>query len=323
MVTLVLLGAISIIHLMTGASGLSVSEVWQSLLAGPASAATEPRSTILWSIRLPRLCTAIIVGGGLSIAGAALQGLFRNPLADPYVLGIASGGAFGAALAMWLLGQIAFGPTAGSFLGALSAGILVLIVTKRHGGFDLYSVLLAGVAVGLLFSALLSFVLVLAENQAGDILVWLLGSVGHTNWQQLGWMTCLFALGTTPLLILSRTLDTIQLGENAARGLGVDIDRVKLIILVSTSLLVASAVAYCGLIGFVGLVIPHCVRLLIGPSHRWLLILSGVGGALLLVSADLAARLLMDNREMPVGVVTALVGGPFFLFLLGRGRSHA
>jgi len=312
-----------VFHLMTGASGLSVAEVWQSLMAGPTAENQDPGHSILWSIRLPRLCTALIVGSGLAIAGAALQGLFRNPLADPYVLGIASGGAFGAALAMWLVGHIAFGPTMGSFLGAILAGLLLLTITKKQGGLDLYAVLLAGVAIGLLFSALLSFVLVLAENRAGDILVWLLGSVGHTDWHQLGAMSTLFVLGMIPLLLLSRTLDTIQLGENTARGLGVDVDRVKLVILLCTSLLVASAVAYCGLIGFVGLVVPHCVRLLIGPDHRRLLILSGFGGALLLVGADLVARLIMADREMPVGVVTALVGGPFFLFLLGRGRRHA
>jgi len=318
----VALALLSICHLSLGSSALSFQDVWASLYAGPHDSSL-PQTLIIWEIRLPRLLAALIVGASLAVSGAALQGLFQNPLADPYVLGITSGGACGSAIALWLGGAVFFGPTAGAFLGSLIAAGLVLIIARAHAGVDLYSILLAGIAVGLMFSAVLSYVLVMAGPRVGDIVGWLLGNLWDIEPSQLRLMSCLMLLGVGPILWYTRALDAILLGEDAADSLGVPVARVKITLLISTSLLVSAAVAYCGLIGFVGLVVPHLVRMIMGPGHRLLIPISALGGALLLVLADIGARTLHPDVEIPVGVMTAAVGGPFFLILIARGTRHA
>jgi len=317
--------ALSFIHLVQGTQSISM-EVLVSILLSPlgcSSLGTPTDELIIWSIRLPRLITALIVGAGLSTAGAALQGLFRNPLADPYVLGFASGGAFGAALAMLLAGPILLGPSLGAFIGSSIAGLLVLMLSRNRAQNELNTILLAGIAVGLVFSAMLSMVLLFAQRQAGELISWLLGNVGQTTWLQISVIALLSFVGFVMIWSHSRALDLISLGVPTARGLGVDFRRLRNITLLGTFLLVSSAVAYCGVIGFIGLIVPHVMRQLIGPRHRILMPLSALGGAGLLVVADLTSRWIMPGRELPVGVVTALIGGPFFLFLLRRGRFHA
>ena len=318
----VLLIVLALTHLAHGAHDISLHDVWSSLSGDFNRTGDKTTHTIIWSIRLPRLLTAIIVGSSLAVSGAALQGLFRNPLADPYVLGIASGGAFGAALAMLLTTQLIFGATTGAFLGAGLAGVMVLGLAHDGASYRLNSILLAGVAVGLIFSALLSLVLLFAERQAGDMLSWLLGHVGHTSWSQLTVMAALTFVGIIAIQSCASALDVALLGENAAQGIGVQFSSLKKTVLLATFILVASAVAYCGIIGFVGLVVPHTMRLLAGPSHKYLIGLSALGGAILLVAADLVARLILPERELPVGVITALIGGPFFLFLLRKDGQH-
>jgi len=218
--------------------------------------------------------------------------------------------------------QLIFGPTAGAFFGAGIAGMLVIGLAHDGSSYRLNSILLAGVAVGLIFSALLSLVLVFAERQAGDMLSWLLGHVGHTTWSQLMVMAALSSVGIIAIQSCANGLDVALLGEDAAQGIGVQFANLKTTVLLATFVLVASAVAYCGIIGFVGLVVPHTIRLLAGPSHKYLIGLSAIGGALLLVAADLIARIILVERELPVGVITALIGGPFFLFLLRRDNQN-
>ncbi len=312
----------AIVHLSLGSSPLSLADVWQSLWAGPNDQ-TLGHTVIIWEVRLPRLFAALIVGASLAASGAALQGLFQNPLADPYILGVTSGGACGAAIALWLGSAVVFGPTAGAFMGSLLAAGLVLSVARAHAGVDLYSILLAGIAVGLMFSAVLSYVLFMAGPKVGDIIEWLLGNLGEVEITGIRWMSGFFLLGMLPIFWYARALDAILLGEDAADALVVPVSRVKIAILVSTSLLVTAAVAYCGLIGFVGLVVPHLVRMVLGPGHRILLPVAALGGALLLVLADIAARTLHPEVEIPVGVMTAAVGGPFFLVLIARGPRNA
>jgi len=267
---------------------------------------------------------ATLVGASLAAGGAALQGVFRNPLADPYVLGIASGGAFGAALVMVIFtGLGLFGPVFGGFVGAFSAAILVHSLARSAGGLSVNAVLLAGVAVGLSCSAGVSLVLVLAETQATNVLIWLMGSVGGRGWAEVSCVALLTGIGLLPLLSQARALDAFSLGEENASALGVSTERVKLITFAAVALLVAAAVSFCGLIGFVGLIVPHGVRMIVGPGHRKLLFLSAIAGAFVLVSADLCARVLLTDRELPIGVITGCLGGPFFLVLLRRSFLSA
>ena len=215
---------LSLLHLVQGTQSISM-EVLLSILFSPlgcSSLGTPTDELIIWSIRLPRLITAVIVGAGLSTAGAALQGLFRNPLADPYVLGFASGGAFGAALAMLLAGPILLGPSLGAFIGSSIAGLLVLMLSRNRAQNELNTILLAGIAVGLVFSAMLSMVLLFAQRQAGELISWLLGNVGQTTWLQISVIALLSFVGFVMIWSHSRALDLISLGVPTARGLGVD-----------------------------------------------------------------------------------------------------
>ncbi|MCA9538917.1 MAG: iron ABC transporter permease [Myxococcales bacterium] len=308
-----------------GSVDVPLADVLTVIFGGPQAGTDATTAAIVWSVRLPRLCLGALVGASLSASGAALQGLFRNPLADPYVLGIAAGGALGAAatLLLALRGQAAVGAAPiGAFAGAALAAATVWSLARVADQLPLAGVLLAGVAVGLTCSAGVSLVLVLAETHAGDILRWLLGDLGGRGFTEVG-LVALFAVpGLATLQLTARALDALQLGEDAARGLGVDARRTKLLVLGASALLVAGAVAFCGLIGFVGLIVPHAVRFFVGPGHRWLIPVAAVAGAATLVAADLGARVAMPDRALPVGVITGCLGGPFFLWLLRhRGLS--
>ncbi len=276
---------------------------------------------IVRELRLPRVVLGALVGAALSLAGAAMQGLFQNPLADPYVLGVASGASLGAAVALVFAGGQ--GIPAAAFVGALVAALSVYRLGRLGRAMPLATVLLAGVAVGLTLSAGLSLVLLLAEQRAGDVVLWLMGHLGGPGWREVGHVAAITAAGALALTVFARDLDALLFGEDVAAGLGVEVERAKLALLGASALLVAGAVAYCGAIGFVGLVVPHVARMAVGPGHRWLLPVCAVGGAALLVGADTAARTLVAQREIPVGVVTGCVGGPFFLYLLRRGMGRA
>lgn len=304
-----------------GALAIPLGEVVAVIFGGPEAAIDPRHGAVIWSVRLPRVALGALVGAGLASGGAALQGLFRNPLADPYVLGIASGGGLGAAVVLLLAGQGALDAgliPAGAFAGAAVATAAVHGLAWRAGRLPLASVLLAGVAVGLIGSAGVSLVLVLAESQAGDIVQWLLGDLGGHGWREVGQAALCVVPALCVLGLHARDLDALLLGEEAAAGLGVEVARAKLWVLGATALAVAGAVAWCGLIGFVGLIVPHAARLLAGGGHRWLLPISAVAGAATLVAADAAARTVLPDRALPVGVVTGCLGGPFFLWLLRR-----
>ena len=291
--------------------GINVDRTW--------SAATE---TIVWDLRLPRVLTSMVVGAGLAVAGTTFQGLLRNPLADPYVLGTASGAALGAAIAVVIPIRVAF---LGfglvhvlAFLGALAAVFTVYRLSRIGGLSPLTSLLLTGYAVGSLLAAGLAMAMYLSGAALRQIFSYLLGSFDASSWSQLAGAVPLVAIGSAFILVRARALNGLLLGEEAAIHLGVDVRRERAILLALASLVTAAAVAVSGLIGFVGLVVPHVVRLIVGPNARVVLPLSALGGAGLLAFADLAARLLSD---IPVGVVTAVIGAPFFLFLLRRSRS--
>ncbi len=283
----------------------------------PASA-----QTIILELRLPRVLEAMAVGAGLSVAGVTFQGLLRNPLADPYVLGTASGAALGAAIALLLpiqlvvlgLGLV----NAFAFAGALLAVAVVYRASRLGALSSLTSVLLTGYAIGSLLAAGLALTMYLSGNTLRQIFFYLLGSFSLSSWPQVAWGLPLIALGSIVILARTRSLNALLLGEETAAHLGLDVRRERLLLLGAASLVTAAAVAMSGLIGFVGLVVPHLVRLVVGPNARRLLPLSAIWGACFMALADLAARL---PGELPVGIVTAVVGAPFFLYLLRQQRS--
>jgi iron complex transport system permease protein len=283
---------------------------------------TSAAETIVVDLRLPRVLTAMVVGLGLAVAGVTFQGLLRNPLADPYVLGTASGAALGAAIAVILPVRtlvLEFGLLHGlAFLGALGAVFVVYRLSRVSGLSPLTSLLLTGYAVGSLLAAGLAMAMYVSGAGLRQIFAYLLGGFDASSWLRLATAAPLILGASTFIAVRARALNGLLLGEETAAHLGVDVRRERAILLGLGSLVTAAAVAVSGLIGFVGLVVPHVVRLLVGPNARLVLPLSALFGAILMVLADLAARLLGD---IPVGVVTAVVGAPFFLFLLRRARA--
>lgn len=279
---------------------------------------------VVVDLRLPRVLLAALVGAALALAGVLYQALFKNPLADPYILGVSSGAGLGATLALSLLGTSyaarALGVPAGAFLGAALTMILVVRLASRRGRLDPISLLLAGVAVSYTLSALTSFVLVFDRESMTSVVFWMMGGLGGRSWEHVGVLAAMLAAGSVIPLLFSRELDLMLLGDERAGQLGVSVERFKVLALASASLVVAGAVAVSGLIGFVGLMTPHMVRLVVGPRHRLLLPASVLAGAIVLVLADLIARVVLAPVEIPVGIVTALAGGPFFLWLLLRGE---
>ncbi|MBA2300488.1 MAG: iron chelate uptake ABC transporter family permease subunit, partial [Chloroflexi bacterium] len=273
-------------------------------------------------LRLPRVLTAMTVGTGLALAGTVLQGLLRNPLADPYVLGTASGAALGAAIAVLIPVRIVilqFGLLHGfAFAGALIAVYAVYRLSQTGGLSPLTSLLLTGYAVGSLLAAGLAMAMYLSGTALGQIFSYLLGGFDGSSWVRLAGAAPIVLGGAVAIGLRARSINGLLLGEETAAHLGIDVSRERAILLALSSLITAAAVAVSGLIGFVGLVVPHVVRLLVGPSARLVLPLSAIGGAALLAFADLAARML---GEIPVGVVTAVIGAPFFLLMLRRARA--
>ncbi|MFB9308300.1 putative F420-0 ABC transporter permease subunit [Agromyces hippuratus] len=325
--------AASVIAAVTiGPAGLAPSDVVASVLAhlGIGEPTLSPlRDGIVWELRMPRVLTAAAVGAGLALCGAVMQALTRNPLADPYLLGLSSGASVGAVVVI-VLGVGLLLPLA-AFAGALAALIATLALAGAAGrgssrgpggGLSPTRTVLAGLAVSSMFGAVTS--LVIFWSATGDsyreILNWLLGSLAGTDWVSVAIAGgALVAIGI-PLIASARTLDAFAFGDAAASALGVHVGRSRVLLLGGTALLTGALVAVSGSIGFVGLILPHGVRLLVGSRHRALLPLSALAGALFLVWADTAARTLFDPRELPVGIITALIGGPVFAVLLMRRR---
>jgi len=288
--------------------GLDIARTWSPVA-----------ETIVWDLRLPRVLEAMVVGLGLAVAGATFQGLLRNPLADPYVLGTASGAALGAAIAVLIPVRfviLEFGLLQGlAFIGALGSVTAVYRFARVGGGAPMTSLLLTGYALGSLLAAGLAMSMYLSGAALRQIFAYLLGSFESSSWARLGGVAPIVLVASLLVLARSRSLNGLLLGEDAAAHLGVDVRRERAILLALASLITAACVAVSGLIGFVGLVVPHVVRLVVGPNARLLLPLSALVGAMLLAFADVAARSL---GEIPVGVVTAIIGAPFFLILLRR-----
>ncbi len=301
-----------------GPSGLTPGEVAAALLGDDASAAAD----IVWRVRIPRVALAAAVGASLATAGVLFQAILRNPLADPYILGVSGGAALAGVAVLALGGSFGIGYAAvppAAFVGAIATLLGLLAVVGPTGRLSTHTVLLTGVVFNAFASAIIVFLASLSGfEDGGSIFLWLIGSVSDARADVAGWVVLFLVVGLACALPMARSLDLMALGEESASALGVDAERVKRILLVSASLMVGAAVAVAGLIGFVGLVVPHLLRLVLGPDHRQLVPAAALGGAAFLVVCDTVARIILNGPELPVGAVTALAGGPFFLWLLRR-----
>jgi iron complex transport system permease protein len=305
--------------LAMGPADLAVRDVWAALTGG-ADPATQ---AIVRELRLPRVLLAFVIGGSLAVTGAALQALVRNPLADPYLLGLSGGAGLGAVAAIALGVGGAWAVPVAALVGALGAIALVYRIALVGGGMlDTRVLLLAGVVVGAFAASLMGAIMALSPApQVRNALLWLLGSLDGASWHSLGVFAVYALLPLTVLYALARPLDLLALGEEPARFLGADVERTKRVLYVSASLLTAAAVSVSGIIGFVGLVVPHAMRLTWGHTHRALLPGAFLLGGTLLVMADALARTAFAPLELPVGVVTALIGVPVFVWLVRRWVS--
>lgn len=302
--------------LSIGVISIPLNQVITVLLGG----GSETERFVIINLRLPRIILAAIVGASLAIAGATMQGLFRNPMASPSVLGISSGAAFGASLAIvlgisWTSG--AFAIPAMAFIFSFVTLFLVYAVSRNRSGYvPVETLLLAGIAIGSLFSALVSAMQYFAGDQLSGVVFWMMGGLDEATWDQVLISITPVILGASVIMVLSRDLNAMMVGEEQAGNLGINVNQVRLVLLLAASLVTAMAVSVSGVIGFVGLIIPHVVRILVGPDHRILLPASVISGALFLILTDTLARTIIAPAELPVGIITSLLGAPFFIYLL-------
>lgn len=323
LITLLVLIVMLLGSLAIGSVFIPPAELWE-VISGESSNATF--RTIVWDIRLPRTILIALVGAALAGSGAAYQGLFRNPLADPYLIGVASGAGLGAIIAMsirWPYGTLGLlAVPMAAFVTALLT--VYLVYTFAHIGRTVptTNLILAGVAVSSFTVSLTSFLMLRSTGEVRRAIGWLLGGVSLVGWDVTLALVPYLAIGMTALVLSGYSLNLLQFGDEQATQLGLNIRRAKLIIIVAASLVTAAAVSFAGIIGFVGLIVPHVVRIWWGVDYRRLIPLSILGGASVLLAADVLSRILLAPEELPVGIVTALGGAPFFLWVLRRARNQ-
>lgn len=317
-----------------GSADLSVRAVWKIFLHRVPGMAqwitvdwTQAAETIVWQIRVPRIALAALVGAALAVAGVVFQGVLHNPLADPYILGVSAGAALGAvsiisfgfevaALGRWTLPMAAF-------IGGSMTLLLVFAIAFGRGQKPLETLILAGVIVQAFLGAVLSFLIAISYEQLHQIVYWMMGSVALSDWREAWMIIPYLVVGLSVAMFYSRELNILLLGDRAAHHTGVAVRRTRVMLLVAASLLTGAAVAVAGMIGFVGLVVPHILRLLVGSDHRVLIPLSVLAGAIYMIWADTFARTLLAPRELPVGVLTACLGAPLFAYLLRRNMRRS
>lgn len=318
------LAAAVLLALGVGPSGITPGDVAGALLGADRA---DPGVDIVRRIRLPRAVLAALVGASLATSGVIFQALLRNPLADPFVLGVSGGAALGGILALSLgatlgLGYAAVPPAA--FAGCLVTTLLLYLIAGRGSRVSATSLLLTGVVFNAFASAAIVFLASLAGlMESGRIFIWLIGNLSSARVDLWPWLAVFLAVGLACAMPFARGLNALALGEETAERLGVSTERDKRVLIVATSLMVGAAVSASGLVGFVGLIIPHLLRLVIGPDHRLLVPSAALGGAAFLVVCDTVARTVLGGRELPVGAITALAGGPLFLYLLRRSQGRA
>jgi len=315
----IVLLAVMLISLQAGSVSLELSELWTGLSA--------QQQLVLWELRLPRILMAALVGAGLAVAGVALQALFRNPLAEPGLIGVSSSAALGAVLVIVLGGTLwgqvsAWQMSLAAFVLAMAMTVFLYLIATRRGKTDVALMLLAGVAINAIAGALTGLLItVSSDTELRSVVFWMMGSLANIAWQEVGIIAVVMVLSLIGLWRLIKPLNAFLLGEQACLHMGYAVQSLKWWIMGLSALMVAVAVALVGVIGFVGLVVPHMIRLWVGPDHKMVIPLSALGGAILLVLADLIARSLMHPAELPIGLLMALLGGPFFLMMLLKRRG--
>ncbi len=322
-VTIVLFICVFIVSMGMGTTFIPIRKIIDIIFF---SSGPETLKMIITEIRLPRIVLSLLVGSGLAIAGVLFQGIIRNPMVDPYIVGISAGAGTGVTITIVMginLSILGFDTMPlMAFMGALITVYVVYQLAKVQNKIPVMTFLLAGVAMGFVLNAIMSFLMVLGTNDLHKIIYWLMGSLANSGWHEVKIMLPYYLIGLIPVLFFLKDLNIILLGEENARYLGVDVEKVKKILIVCATLLTAAVVSVSGSIGFIGLIIPHIARMLIGPDHRKLLPLAGfLGGIFLLISDDFA-RSLLSPLEIPVGIITALVGGPYFIYLLRKKKNE-
>lgn len=311
-----------LLSLAIGSVFISPQELWQTLLGN----GTETAESILWKIRLPRTILIALTGAALGGSGAAYQGLFRNPLADPFLIGVASGAGLGAVIAMSIQWPYSFWGLMAIPLSAFIAALLTVFIVyslARVGRIiPTTNLILAGVAFSSFATSLTSFLMIRSTSEVRRALGWLLGGASQSGWAAILAIMPYLIIGLGILIFSGHALNVLQFGDDQAQQLGLNVTRAKRIILTASSLATAAAVAFSGIIGFIGLIVPHLTRLWFGPDYKRLLPLSILGGATALLISDILARVLIAPQEIPVGIITALAGAPFFLWVLRRSKNQ-
>ena len=333
-VCIVILFFSAVISAMLGSADISFKETLYVILSKipivgslvSTASISQNHMLIILQIRLPRIITSALVGMGLSVVGASFQAIFKNPMADPYVLGVSSGAALGAAIGFMLqLDTLALGSTVitmMAFIGSIATTTLVYNIARVKNRISPTTLLLAGVSVSFLLSSIISIIMVFNRQQVEKIVFWTMGSVSAVTYNQIFTLIPFIFIGTAIILLFSRDLNIMLTGDDTAKSLGVEVENVKKVILAVSSIIVAACVSISGVIGFVGLIVPHAVRMVFGPDHRVLLPFSLIIGAVFMIISDTVARTIAAPSEIPVGAVTALFGSPYFIYLLIKSKKR-
>ncbi len=333
-ILILILVAVILVSMSVGSADISVGDSFRIILSRmpgfrsiiDSAQFSQPHLTVIWQVRLPRIFVAVFVGGILSIVGAAFQSIFRNPLADPHILGVSSGAALGATVAMLIpsvsglaIPFLGLGSTGiFAFGGALITVFIVYQVAKIGGRYSTVNVLLTGTAISTLFSSIISLLMTFNHDQIGKVYMWTLGSFNSASWARVRFVLIFAAVGVVVLTMCAQKLNVMLVGEEEAETLGINVQRLRRFVIVFASILVAAAVSVSGIIGFVGLMIPHCVRMICGPDLRRIIPYGFILGAAFLVVCDTLARTIAAPTEIPVGIITAICGAPYFIYLVWR-----
>ncbi len=331
MILLALLIISMIISTGVGTAAISPRQILEILLGGIplfedffASTVSRTQELIILQVRLPRLMTGLLVGSALAMSGTTYQGLFKNPMADPFILGVSSGAGLGAAISIVLRANFPLGlwttPLL-AFIGGILTTALVFSLAKTGNKVPVTTLLLAGIATSSFLSAITSFIMVIFTEDMHQIVFWLMGGLGNRNWSHILSVLPYILVGSAVIFVYSRDLNIMLLGEETAHHLGVDVERLKIILLIAASMIASAAVSISGIIGFVGLIIPHMMRMIVGPDHRFLYPSTAIFGGTFLILMDTLARRIIAPGELPVGIITSFFGAPFFIYLLKKKKK--
>jgi len=302
---------------------IPIQAIW-NILIGKSRLWPDSYKTIIMDIRLPRILLAALVGCALAVSGAVMQGIFKNPMADPFIIGLSSGAAVGASISILFGLSISIGIYSTPLLAFVGAALTIFgvyFIARSKGKVRVETLLLTGIATGSFLTAITSFLMYMENEQFRFLFFWLLGGLYKASWSIVGIAFPLILLGTIIILFFARDLNAMVLGEVPAMHLGIDTESVKKILLIFSSLIAGTAVGFSGIIGFVGLITPHIMRILVGPNHRILLPASALAGAIFLIWSDTIARTILSPTEIPVGIITAFYGAPFFVYLLQKSKK--